>query len=756
MNPGGQGSLLAECRNTSATRLREVVAGGLEHLKPELLRIIDMAMGPEVYYLYMGALELLRDNPGRIEAAFHKAYLRRFDQVQRDGRLPSASVPGASQLSLLAADDLEESLATDSLANAIADGCVEELFGLDKRIGLLINDPDLLQSDNPLGPEVIARAMMDALEGFNADIKSRLLVMTQLSKLMPEGVRDLYRDLNQMLIQRKVLPTIRVGLRRGGQSAAPMPAAPPERSPVGHTEETAEAPHFQGDLFAMFQQFVNGMAGGVGAGGGGGSLNPAGRPAGYAGAAGMGFGMPSGVRAATVAPLESEELLRSLNQLQRGQPAALGWAGLDEETFSDGRINVLHGLRAGLMARANSIDAMTLDIVAMVFDYILDDTRIPDAMKALIGRLQIPVLKVAMVDKSFFSRKAHPARKLLDRLAEAGITMDPASIHETELYHRSEALVDRIIDQFDERLEIFAEVLGELDAYMAGEQRQAEVALVDGIEVVRAKEAADLSHQVAHAVVQETLIGHHIPLAIRDFIVRHWQRLLADIHQKHGSDGTAWKIAVSTMANLVWSVEPKYDPTERANLVALIPSLLKELNMGADSIGVPPEDRELFFATLVPCHTLALKSVVLEDDMLAQPVRVEATATPMAESHDFEPVRPFLAKAETGRSPAKAAARTVTKSVPTSGKSDIEGLSLGGWIEHTRDDGGVAILRLAWVSPLKGIYMFTNRAGDSVMSITTRGLQAKMRTGEVRVIDDAPLMDRVVDNLMEHFQSRVG
>ena len=728
---GRQIAPLDECRVVSAAQLRELVAQSLDRLKPELLRVIDMAMGAEVYYLYMGALELIRDNPGKIEAAFHKAYLRRFDQVRRVGMLPAGNIPGASQLSLLAADDLEESLATESLANAIRDDCVEEVFGLDKRVGLLVNDPDLLRRDNPLGPDVIARAMMDALEGFDADMKSRLLVMAQLSKSLPAGVRDIYRDVNQMLVRRNVLPTIRVGLRRSGQAAsAPPGQAVTERGEQapGHGVDMVGTADLHGDLFALFQRLI-GMNGGV--------VQP-GVPAAHAGA--------TAAEPAAAAP-DSETLLQSLNQLQRGQAAAVDWSGLDAESLGNGRVNVLHGLRAGGMAQANALDTMTLDIVAMMFDYILDDSRIPDAMQALIGRLQIPVLKVAMVDKSFFSRKGHHVRKLLDALAEAGITLGTENIHQNALYLKVEALVNHLVDEFDDKVEIFAEALAELNAFLAGEQGKSEEALLSGIEAIRAMERADLSQQVAHAVVQETLIGHPIPLAIRDFIVRHWQRLLAEINQKQGSEGASWKIAVSTMANLVWSVEPKFDPIERGKLVALIPSLLKELNMGADSLGVPQDERELFFATLAPCHTLALKAVVLEDEAVPQPVMVEATASPMRESNDFEPVRPF------GRAAGK---RPLAAPAPTSGKPDIEGLALGSWIEFARENGELAVSRLAWISPLKGIYMFVNRSGESVMSITTRGLQAKLRRGEVRIIDDAPLMERVIDNLMERFQHRAA
>jgi hypothetical protein len=731
---GSRVAPLDECRDVSAIRLKEAVAKGLDRLRPELLRVIDMAMGADSYYLYMSALELIRDHQRAIETTFHRAYLRRANQASHGDARPLDWSADSARLSLLAPEDLEESLAMDLLANAIRDNCVEELFGLDKRVGMLTNDPDLLDSENPFGPAVIARAMMDALEGFEADIKTRLLLMTQLSKLLPGDVRDIYRDLNQLLIQRNVLPTIRVGLRRSGQAAAPVPGTAETTGGAGEmlSSETRD------DLFAMFKQLVS-MTGGMR-----GRYTPSGAaqssPANGAAAA-------DSAPVAAPPPLQTGAIMHSLNELQRGRASGLSWSGLDAEILDDGRVNMLHGLRTGGMAQANALDAMTLDIVAMVFDYILDDRRIPDAMKALIGRLQIPVLKVAMLDKSFFSKKGHHVRKLLDALAGAAISLDPKDIHESGLYRKAEELVERILEQFDDRIEIFSEVLAELHDYLAQEQHKAESAVISGIEVIKLREAVELSRQAAHNIVQECLLGHPLPLGIQDFVIRYWQRLLMDVHLKFGAESSAWKIAVSTMGNLIWSVEPKYDPTERSSLVALIPSLLMELNMGADKLEMPRDDRELFFATLAPCHTLALKGVMLENEATVRPVMVEMAVPPLAESNEFEPVR----APEGG--PGKRAAPAA---IPESAQSAIEGLVVGSWVEYTRDDGTVQVTRLAWISPLKGIYMFANRQGQAALSITPRGLQSKLRTGEVRLLDDAPLMDRVVDKLVDRFQREIA
>ncbi|MFZ5483628.1 MAG: DUF1631 domain-containing protein [Pseudomonadota bacterium] len=758
---------LIECRDIAAQRLRPIVSRALEHLKPEFLRVIDMAMGADIYYLYMGALELLRDQQREIESTFRKAYLRRFNQACREDAHPPERPGTPGGLSLVDADDLEESLAIDALANAIRDNCVEELFALDQRVGFLINDPELHRYENPLGPGVIARALMDALDGPGVEIKARLLVMAQLAKWLPDDIRELYAELNQALVKRNILPTIRIGLRRGheghpGHDTGTRVGGP---GPGGEPSYPGPMPGPGGPGMNPYAGQAYPGAGQAGAypdagySGGPGSMAPPGAngypgagtpgggsyPPGYMPPPGSGPGLTGGGGGA---PLPSGAIVEGLNLLQRGQADAVAWAGVSPDALASGRINVLHNLRQGPLSAANEVDTLTLDIVAMMFDYILDDDRIPDAMKALIGRLQIPVLKVAMLDKSFFSKKGHHVRKLLNGLAEAAISLDSSGgSHESAVYKKVEALVGRVLEQFDDGVEIYTEVLNDLNAFLATEQHKVDLAVVRGIEALQAREAAEQSKAAAHEAVLASLAGQQIPLAIQDFIVRYWQTLLARVHEKSGPDSPSWRIALSTMANLIWSVQPKHDQVERSSLVALIPSLLKELNMGADSLSMPIEDRELFFATLVPCHTLALKAITLEGEMTAQPVMVPAEVPPMVESNEFEPV-PVAPVASLG----PAARRAPPPVPPPSAESVIEGLRLGSWVECTRDDGSVVKTRLAWISPMKGIYLFANRDGESVLSITVRGLQAKVRSGEVRVIDDAPLMDRIAENLSDSIE----
>ena len=120
----------------------------------------------------------------------------------------------------------------------------------------------------------------------------------------------------------------------------------------------------------------------------------------------------------------------------------------------EGRHNVLRDLQdSSLGKRVNQLESMTIELVAMLFDFIFETKDLPDGIKALLARLQIPVLKAAMLDGAFFAKKTHPSRLLVNALAEAGLGWSPAMGTDDPLYSHIDAIVHRILDGFTDNLD---------------------------------------------------------------------------------------------------------------------------------------------------------------------------------------------------------------------------------------------------------------------------------------------------------------
>ncbi|WP_122604087.1 DUF1631 family protein, partial [Pseudomonas viridiflava] len=121
-------------------------------------------------------------------------------------------------------------------------------------------------------------------------------------------------------------------------------------------------------------------------------------------------------------------------------------------------------------------DEDVINLVAMLFEFILDDRNLPPSLRALIGRLQIPMLKVAVLDKSFFSRGSHPARRLLNEIATAALGWGGRDDYQRDsLYLRVEQIVQRLLNDFVDDTAIFSELLADFLAFTSDERRRSEL-----------------------------------------------------------------------------------------------------------------------------------------------------------------------------------------------------------------------------------------------------------------------------------------
>lgn len=770
------GRLLDECGETVAMRLGQAMSRTLKRSGDDLLELIDQITSYEMRRLYGEARELSRDKAAALETAVKRHFYQQFKrECRRDSSRAGNGVKlDATQLSLMEPDDLEESLAASNIANAIANICGEELFGLSKRMGVLLEDPELEFGDNPIGPEAIGTAVMEALREHADTVKLRLALVPMVGKHLPKLVREIYQDINRDLIDRGVLPTIRVGLKRSQPSAA----APHNESPGGNDSQRPQSgqPGSGGqDLLTVLQQMLAlGQSGPAPAGG-----LPDVRIAspGLPGQGNLGDLLTAaGPQTVTQSPATTA-FVQHLTGMQRGQAGGLPLSPLVVEQIAGGQVNVLRELRGQAVHQGMAqVDVMILDIVAMVFDYILDDSRIPDAMKALIGRLQIPVLKVAMLDRNFFSQKQHVVRRLLDTLADASMGWDEQEGHQGGLYRKMDELVQRILNQFEQQVDIFDICLDEFEQYLREENRHMAEAAGRSAQVIQRQEARQRSHAFAADTVRTHLFDQNVPELIGTFLTRHWVEVLADIQGRNGEDGPAWQGAVAAMDDLIWSVEPKHVQEDRKKLVRLLPKLLKRLDQGLRDINLDQKERDRFFADLVKCHAEAVRASMQAHPIASwQPTMSGDALPPQVETEpanqDFETVP------ETDQTPDP----TLLREIAATGEADqdeveeitisdvhwlaggdfresdeheaqVRGLKRGAWIEIRQEDGQETKAKLAWVSPLKGVYLFTNRLGQRAMSINAEGLAAKFRDGSVRVIDSVPLMDRAVNNLLERLK----
>ncbi len=706
LSPQECAAILAECRELARPRLAAALAGALERAEEALFVLAEGARDPESQALHLEVRSQARERRPLLEAAFGRELVAAWNARARGGGAATAPSGEPQSLALVDEEVLEHDLAVKAMAARLAGACEGELGALTRRLGLLLSRPELADADNPAGTEAVCAALEAACGILEGGRKPRLALLRVLEAPFAGALADLYRELNARLVALQVLPEIKPALRRNPAPAS-RPAAPATPGPAA------------ADIHAALVELL-------------GALSPAG------GAAG-----PAAPAAAT------RGFVRTLTGLQQPGPGA--------PTAAEAIANVIRDLRAAPPAGAlPGVDAMTIDIVAMLFDFVFEDRNIPPAVKALLARLQIPVLKVALLDRAFFSSRTHPARVLLDRLARAAIGLDETSARGEATLAQLGHVVGRVLEEFDDDLALFAGLASEMESFLARQEEAEDEIAARTVRLVEERERREIARVLAEDEVGRRLGAREaVPEAVRAMLEDAWVRALAQAHVEHGEGSAPWSVLVATMDELLWSVEPKARAEDRRRLVAGIPALVAGLQAGLARAGVEEALREAFLGALVDCHAEAVKAG-LKGTALPERLRARAEA------------------------PAAAAAPALERETVNAGDIDVEEIRLRSprgappvrnvftrtgiwtnvrrytWVEFRREGASPLRARLTWISPAKGVYLFTNSTASAAISVSPEALAEQMRRGEARIVDDGPLVDRAVDAVMASLRERAA
>jgi hypothetical protein len=713
--------LLTQCRDLAAGQLDKAIAGMLEKADAALSELATKTQNRETQKLYLEAKDAVRAQRAAMEQRFRASYLSEFKQRTNKGKKTGGSFAdfdldaSSFELSVVADDDLEETLKFNEMAAKLRRICEDECNALDQRVGVLLGDAGLQAEDSPLSPQAICDAYKKTCRKLVESVAVRGVFLKLFDDHVLDEVRSIYKAVNELLVQNAILPKIRYGVTKKKDR---------KRGPKGDKDKDGKAEDDEddgGDVFAALQKLFAGKGGGAGAGGGG----------------------PGGTGVGGGPVLAGAELLGSLTKLQLDGLAAFAASGgqLAAGAPVTGTTNVLHDLKSSEVgASMGQMDAMTLDVVAMLFDQLFDDPKIPLGAKGLIGRIQIPMLKVAIADKEFFSKKTHPARQLLDTLGEIAIRL-PADFNTgSPLFGRLETILQELISGYQDNVEIFNLVREKLIALMASEDRRIEQEVRSAAERVIQEESLAVAKSVAQEEVRARVAGTALPGPVLEFLVEQWLKLMLIIHVKRGPASEAWLHAIEAMDQLIWSVQPKDSPEDRRKLATIVPPLLKRLAAGMEVAGIEHEIREIFIAELMKTHTRIMSAPLKRKGEAPQ---APAEASAVADALDF--TSSITVRNPYGGGEVQVSAVDLAADAEHHGHAAkeaaamLDGLKQGDWVEFKETDVEERRpARLIFVSPRKTRYIFSDRSEKEYIQCTRSEIARRLRTGEAVVIEEVP------------------
>ena len=697
-----------------------------------------------------------------------------------------ATERATTELSLVEASEMDESTTLAEIGSRIEMRHSLPIYLLGQRFGVLAGKPAFDAEALPVGPHTLCKILRTAAANLEISPEHRVLLYRLFERQMLVEYGRLLEALNNHLIKHGVLPGLQYMPFRSPAAPQARPAPKPSDGRAGDTDvapgpastpegrTTAQNPAYPG---APRQAPAYGRSTGQQpalprAGGDGEAPLPwllPGEPAAWAPAspaASAAVQLPefdqirdlltsrrsmlsklSGGVAAPAGPSgpvhqpAPQEVQHALSLLQPSTATSVNMGGrIVPRTVAHLKQDLLAQLRRSAPAGETPVlpdeDNDTFDLVGMLFDELVKDVRPSSQASTLLTKLQVPLLRVALSDKRFFNDSHHPARQMLNAVAETGAYWLGDDDADGALVSKMQGLVDRTLRDFDGDMSLFESLLKDLSSHLQTIARKAEVAERRHVEAARGKERLAQARDRAADAVKEITEGSELPVFTRTLLNQAWTDVMALTSLRHGEDSATWKQHLETAKKLVTLAKPGAAAAAETEA----PALQKEVAESLRQVGYHEAESEAIAKRLIAPTT-------------------EATADDAASRTELLMRMKSANRLGTTEKPAKPKPEQLTPEVMAR-VAQIKTLAFGTWFEFvTNAQGDRVRRRLSWYSPVSGTAMFVNHRGQKIGDQSIEHLAIQMANGQARLVEEeakVSLLDRAWGAVMKTLSGFAG
>jgi hypothetical protein len=671
--------------------------------------------------LYFESMREVRLKKNGVIAAFKTEIESGFHDVTNPNQSANQAASAAQQdsisqnsLSLVQNDALEQDVAISSMVKKARVNCQESLYHLNLRCDYLIPNATITPQNNPLDPQQLCNYFAEACQMLELNIKARIILLKQFDRLVVTKFTTIYSAANNLLIEAGVLPNTQQLNQSQTKSPESQNQTSADQSAHQHFEHDLtelsslldnirhQPPEVLANLIPNYRAYAN---------------NPG--PA-----------------------LANNELLHLLTRIQQSMSPPVDQEAALKENIRRIVSDILSNQGREPERAVAQPEDDTINLVAMFFDFVLDDKNLPVPVQALISRLQIPVLKIALRDKAFFSNSNHPARQLINAIAEASIGWDDATQPEKDqLFSLVSKITHEISDQYADNDLIFTEKLAELRNNITQTEHKSSLITKRTGQAAEGKAKTKLAKLMSQNVMYEKLQTNALPEAISEFLTNHWLNLLVMTHLKYSDESPQWIETTQLIDDLIWASQHHKDGKSLERFEKIKPDLLSRISDGMNKIANTREAADEIVKTI----ELNLDKIQADqaDSLLFRPMSAEQAKdlghTPGGGSKAWQEM--------TGVERQQARYKQLTYEFIRK----VEQLPLNTWLSYTdHKTGKVTRCKLATKIEQSDSYIFVNRFGFKALEKARKDFAYDMQTGNAVVLEQGQLFDRAMSNIFSN------
>ncbi len=683
---------------------------------------------------YIDAMREARYRRKSIEDIFAESLKNSFSRFDAEKALPSSALASKAELStsLALIDDqsVDENMAISNMAEKQERLFNRELHELALRIKVVYGCRDIENNAHPLSPVTIANAIGDALRPQEIKFQVKLIIFKFFDHFVMSNLGHVYKEINMLLIREGVLPKLRYSVRRSTSIYRPYQTHNTDahhKPMTGHEWDTVDT-HTEGIL-------PNG--------------NEAIAPL---------LSTDFGLQGFTPMPRQNIGVIGTLTAMQNFVSQHEYPAHIEPTAIGEGIINGIQSLGFASVQGKHDIDEKVITLVSKIFDFILKENGIPKQIKNLLSKLQIPFLKLALLDRSFLLKNDHPARKLLNDMVKASIGWDYSRI-KSNLFSEIDSIVDIILEKYEQDVNVFDELLERFNEYWSKEQEINHSYEERTWKTTEGKERVQYAKSRVNAWVHMWCLRSETRPQVSTFLNHIWKNTMLYCMHKFGENSREWRYYIKLIECLIWSTTPGKNEDEVKQLIKVTPPLIRGLNRGMLAVATHPNTIATVFDEFSKCHLgiiekgLSTKNAAPDrqgDDLNENSLPVLTSIFTQETKQELE--KPEL-EVDDELEEATERFSVDVKVLKFEKEEDIirdefhdqaMGLEVGTWIEFDTDDGIEVSAKLAWKSTLTSNLLFVGHDGLRFAEKTIAEIAEDLRTESARLISQEPVFDRAL------------
>lgn len=653
--------------------------------------------------------------------------------------------PEASdELSLIAEEKLEQSLAINGIISKARLRSSSQISDLKIRLEYLLSNNEIEDQNNPYDPSVFVHSFADAAEQFNLELNIELVVYKIFDKAITADLDNLYHEINALLIDNNILPKISANMRRKNkdcttpknnttENTSATDKNTPDNYQSNNNQEYSQADHSLLDsLKKMIHQGDS----------------------------------PCSINKETA----QEALVSILSNSQKEIASHTGNSHFADNPESIRKIIEKNYARENLKIDRESQDI--IDIVGMLFSYIIDDIDDTDDMRSTMSQLHLPLIKLAAIDRSFFDNKEHPARNLINLIAKTtrGFSGESESSRKL-LKGKVETIVNSIVNDFTNDISLFEELLSNFQEFIDKEKERIKAIEERTQQAEKNKLRVDSARKIVEEEINSRIMDISMPESVENMLSDAWSKYLFITYLKEGVESEIWNNGLETVSNLAWSLTPKNNQKDKNNLLLITNKVQRQLREGLNSILYNPFEISKLFKDLNEAYKSILEETdkIINQNKIDTDIKTQKSIKPSIENITTEKTEPRKEAAKTNEESKKQTTSTESKVVKTDFETEkktssngneektteisksVFNFEIGTWFEF--NDGNEKIRARLSANLAHGKRLiFVNRSGFKLAEKSISQLEQELNNGSTIMLDDSQLFDRALESVVNNLR----